>query len=163
MIAAGLGLLALVLPNLSRSQIACFNYGSMLSCDGPRGNTIIAPLGPSGGVIHGDRDGRSFMEPYTVFPPSSSREAFSSSGSLFVSPDVARDSYTSGSRPYESSARDSYTSGSRPYERESSSSRESYSSRPIEPLRSLDRLDRLDGWDRSDPLSDPLLPLLLGE
>ena len=41
---------------------------------------------------------------------------------------------------------------------------DSFSSRPIEPLNRLDRLDRLDRPDRhSDPLRDPLLPLLLGE
>jgi hypothetical protein len=45
----------------------------------------------------------------------------------------------------------------------SSSSRHDsgFSSRPLEPLNRLDRLDRLDRL--SDPLSDPLLPLLLGE
>jgi hypothetical protein len=44
---------------------------------------------------------------------------------------------------------------------------ESFSSAPIEPLERIDRLDRLDRLDRSDrhsdPLNDPLLPLLLGE
>ena len=41
---------------------------------------------------------------------------------------------------------------------------DSFSSRPIEPLNRLERLDRLDRSDRhSDPLNDPLLPLLLGE
>lgn len=100
-------------------QISCFSYSGMLSCDSPSGNTLIAPLTPSQGVIQGDRGGQSYLEPYTILPPS-------------------RDSYTSGSRPYE---------------------RESYSSRPIEPLRRLDRLDRLD-----DPFEDSLLaPFGLGE
>jgi|RhiMetdeSRZDD1v2_1073273.scaffolds.fasta_scaffold480065_1 hypothetical protein len=41
---------------------------------------------------------------------------------------------------------------------------DSFSSRPIEPLNRLDRLDRSDHSDRhSDPLNDPLLPLLFGE
>jgi hypothetical protein len=108
---AALGLLAL-LPSLSHSQIACFNYGSMLSCDGPSGNTTIAPLSRSQGIISGDRYGESYLEPYTIMPPSS------------------RDNY---------------------------SSRDSFSSTPIEPLQDLDRLDRLDRRER-DPF-DSFLPL----
>jgi hypothetical protein len=48
----------------------------IISCDGPRGNTTIAPLSRSQGVLQGDRDGESYLEPYTLIPPSSSRDSF---------------------------------------------------------------------------------------
>jgi hypothetical protein len=111
----------LFIPSSVIAEVSCFSYGSgmgapIISCDGPRGNTTITPLPPSQGIIQSDQGG---LEPYTVFPPSSSqRKSFSSQ-------------------------------------------RDSFSSHPIEPLRRLDRVDRLDRL--SDPLSDPLLPLLLGE
>jgi hypothetical protein len=51
----------------------------MTSCSGPHSNTLITPLSPTQGIIQGDRDGHSYMEPYTIFPPSSSsRDSFSS-------------------------------------------------------------------------------------
>ena len=106
----------LFIPSTAHLQIACLDYGSMLSCDGPRGNTTITPLSLGQGVLRSDHYG---TEPYTILPPSSSAP----------------------------SRRD-----------------DSFSSLTIEPLNRLDRLDRLDRSDRhSDPLSDPLLPLLLGE
>ena len=55
----------------------------IISCDGPRGNTTITPLSPSQGIIQSDRGG---LEPYTVFPPtSSSRDSFSSQRESFSS------------------------------------------------------------------------------
>ena len=71
----------LLIPSVARPQVSCFAYrsgpGSMLSCDSPRGNTTIAPLSKNQGIIQGDRDGQSFMEPYTIFP-SQRDESFSS-------------------------------------------------------------------------------------
>ena len=73
----------LFIPSVAMPQVSCFAYGSgpgsLLSCDGPRGNTTIAPLSKNQGIIQGDRDGQSFMEPYTIFPSSPRRdESFSS-------------------------------------------------------------------------------------
>lgn len=57
------------LPSIAAPQVSCFGYGSgipgapIISCDGPRGNTLITPLSPSQGIIQGDRDGKSFLEP----------------------------------------------------------------------------------------------------
>jgi hypothetical protein len=49
-------------------QISCFGYaGGMTSCSGPRSNTLITPLSPTHGIIQRDRDGHSYMEPYTIF------------------------------------------------------------------------------------------------
>lgn len=59
-------------------QVACFNYGSIVSCDGPRGNTMIAPLSPSQGIISGSREGQSYLEPYTVIPSTPRHDSFSS-------------------------------------------------------------------------------------
>jgi|SRR6478672_1886434 len=70
----------LFLPGNALPQISCFGYtGGMTSCSGPRSNTLITPLSPTQGIVQGDRDGHSYMEPYTIFPPSSSaRDSFSS-------------------------------------------------------------------------------------
>lgn len=56
----------LFLPSAAFSQIACFNYGTTLSCDGPSSMTNIAPLGPTGGVITEYGSGKNTLEPYTI-------------------------------------------------------------------------------------------------
>ena len=61
-------LFVLFLPSSAWSQIACFNYGSIVSCDGPSGNTTIAPLSSSQGIITQHGNGRSTLEPYTIIP-----------------------------------------------------------------------------------------------
>jgi hypothetical protein len=52
-------------PSNALPQISCFGYGGgMTSCSGPHSNMLITPLSPSQGIIQGDRDGHSYMEPY---------------------------------------------------------------------------------------------------
>lgn len=46
----------------SEAQVACFDYGSTLSCDGPRGNTSITELSRGQGIIQTDRE----TIPYTI-------------------------------------------------------------------------------------------------
>ena len=44
----------------SEAQVACFDYGSTLSCDGPRGNSSITELSHGQGVIQTDRETTPF-------------------------------------------------------------------------------------------------------
>lgn len=60
-------LAVLLIPAIGWSQVACFNYGTMLSCDSPGGNTLITPFGPTGGVITQRGEWGSSVTPYTVF------------------------------------------------------------------------------------------------
>jgi hypothetical protein len=38
----------------SEAQVACFDYGSTLSCDGPRGNTSITEFSRGQGIIQSE-------------------------------------------------------------------------------------------------------------
>ena len=61
----------LSVPGNALPQISCFVYaGGMTSCSGPRSNTLITPLSPNQGIIQGDVDDKSYLEPYTIFSPS---------------------------------------------------------------------------------------------
>ena len=46
----------MLVPVIAQSQIACFDYGSTLSCDGPRGNTSITEFSRGQGVIQTDKE-----------------------------------------------------------------------------------------------------------
>ena len=46
----------------SEAQVACFDYGSTLSCDGPRGNASITELSRGQGIIQTDRE----TTPYSI-------------------------------------------------------------------------------------------------
>ena len=46
----------MLVPVMAQSQIACFDYGNTLSCDGPRGNTSITEFSRGQGVIQTDRE-----------------------------------------------------------------------------------------------------------
>lgn len=59
----------LLLYSPAFAQVACFDYGSMLSCDGPAGNTTIAQLTDRQGVITQHGHGRNTLEPYTIIAP----------------------------------------------------------------------------------------------
>ena len=65
---------SLFMAGIAEAQVACFQYsGGMVSCDGPSGNTTIAPLGtPNQGVITEYGRGRNSLTPYTIIPPASS-------------------------------------------------------------------------------------------
>jgi hypothetical protein len=65
---------SLFIAEIAEAQIACFQYsGGVVSCDGPSGNTTIAPLGtPNQGVITEHGHGRNSLTPYTIIPPASS-------------------------------------------------------------------------------------------
>jgi hypothetical protein len=56
----------LFVPVLAESQVACFQYSSMVSCDGPGGNTTTAPLSRNSGIITQRNSSGSSMEPYTI-------------------------------------------------------------------------------------------------
>ena len=58
--------LGLSMPMVAQSQVACFNYGSIVSCDSTSGNTTIAPLSRNQGVITQRNSRGSSMEPYTI-------------------------------------------------------------------------------------------------
>jgi hypothetical protein len=65
-------LLTLLLPLNAVSQITCFSYATMLSCDGPNNsNTLIVPFaGTNSGVIHTDQS----SEPYRLLPLSTATD-----------------------------------------------------------------------------------------
>lgn len=54
----------------------------MVSCDSPRGNTLIQPLSPNQGVIQSD----SYTTPYTIMPPNSGRSVTPSARDNFSGP-----------------------------------------------------------------------------
>jgi hypothetical protein len=83
----------LFIPETAQPQVSCFSNGGMLSCDSRSGNTLITPLSPSQGVIQSERS----LEPYTIMPPSSSRDSFSASRSDSFSSPIA--SLGGGPRP----------------------------------------------------------------
>lgn len=62
-------LCVLLSPSIAYSQVACFNYGTMLSCNTPSGITNIAPIGPTGGVITEYGSDTNTLEPYTIMAP----------------------------------------------------------------------------------------------
>lgn len=62
-----IALILLALPSAVLSQVRCFDYGGMVSCDGPSGNTLITPFSPGNGVIMQRGEWGSSITPYTVF------------------------------------------------------------------------------------------------
>ena len=64
----------LFIAGMAEGQVACFQYsGGVVSCDGPSGNTTIAPLGtPNQDVVTEHGHGRNSLTPYTIIPPASS-------------------------------------------------------------------------------------------
>lgn len=77
-------LLFLFLVSPVSAQIACFNYGTTVSCQGPNETTTITEFSPGQGVIR-DSDGN--LSPYTVMPPRDShRERRSDNFSLGLEP-----------------------------------------------------------------------------
>ena len=67
-------MVSLFLAGIAEAQVVCFQYaGGVVSCDGPGGNTTLAPLGsPNQGVITQHGQGRNTLTPYTIIPPVSS-------------------------------------------------------------------------------------------
>lgn len=66
-------LYVLFLPSAALSQISCFQYTGMLSCNTDSGITTIAPLGPNGGVITQYGGEASSLTPYTIMPSTQPR------------------------------------------------------------------------------------------
>lgn len=58
----------LLLPALTAGQVACYNYGVMLSCDSPSGNTLITPFTREQGMIQQRDAERTTVTPYTIIP-----------------------------------------------------------------------------------------------
>jgi len=63
-------LAVLFVPSIALAQVACFDYGEMISCNTPTGITTMAPIGSSGGVITQYGSGQNTLEPYTIISPS---------------------------------------------------------------------------------------------
>ena len=65
-------LIGLSVPASVESQVACFEYGRTLSCDGPRGNTSITEFSRGQGVIQTDRE----TIPYTIIGQDRDRSSY---------------------------------------------------------------------------------------
>ena len=64
----------LFVPMIAQGQVACFDYGSTISCDGPRGNTSITEFSRGQGVIQTERE----TIPYTIIgQDNNSRSSYS--------------------------------------------------------------------------------------